>query len=102
MSDQDFEAVFEDGAWKVSWRWIDGEEVPKLSNWVAQYKMDPGVEEAFSQEIEDWIGKGWLKVFEGEHDGLLPLMAVDQPNKGKVRPVLDYRELNEFVESYWK
>ena len=26
LSDQDFEAVFVDGAWKVSWRWVDGGE----------------------------------------------------------------------------
>ena len=26
-------------------------------------------------------------------------MAVQQENKGKVRPVLDYRELNQFVSS---
>ena len=100
LSDKDFEAVFVDGAWKVSWRWADGGEVPRLSNWVSQYRMDPGIEEAFSEEIESWIAQGWLRTFEGEHDGLLPLMAVDQPNKGKVRPVLDYRELNEYVSSH--
>ena len=27
-------------------------------------------------------------------------MAVDQPNKGKVRLVLDYRELNDYVSSH--
>ena len=27
-------------------------------------------------------------------------MAVVQENKGKVRPVLDYRELNEYVSSH--
>ena len=27
-------------------------------------------------------------------------MAVVQPSKSKVRPVLDFRELNEFVESH--
>ena len=29
---------------------------------------------------------------------ILPLMAVEQQTKGKVRPVLDFRELNVFVE----
>ena len=32
--------------------------------------------------------------------GILPLMAVEQQMKGKVRPVLDFRKLNEFVECY--
>ena len=32
--------------------------------------------------------------------GILPLMAVEQPTKNKVRPVLDYRELNAHVECH--
>ena len=32
--------------------------------------------------------------------GITPLMAVSQPTKNKVRPVLDYRELNNFVSSH--
>ena len=32
--------------------------------------------------------------------GILPLMEVEQQTKGKVRPVLDFRELNESVECY--
>ena len=31
---------------------------------------------------------------------LVPLMAVVQRNKGKVRPVLDFRELNTFIEAF--
>ena len=37
--------------------------------------------------------------WEGECDGLLPLMAVEQPTKGKVRPEL-YRELNKRVSCH--
>ena len=33
-------------------------------------------------------------------NGILPLMAVEQPTKNKVRPALDYRELNESVECH--
>ena len=32
--------------------------------------------------------------------GVIPLLAVVQPTKDKVRPVMDYRELNLFVESH--
>ena len=48
-----------------------------------------------------WITRGWLKRCEDQNDrrGILPLMAVIQANKGKVRPVLDFRELNKHVES---
>ena len=32
--------------------------------------------------------------------GILPLMAGEQQTKSKVRPVFDFRELNEFVECH--
>ena len=31
--------------------------------------------------------------------GLIPLMAIVQHNQGKVRPVMDYHELNNHVEA---
>ena len=31
---------------------------------------------------------------------LIPLMVIVQENKGEVRPVMDYRELNNFVDAY--
>ena len=34
--------------------------------------------------------------------GVLPLMAVVQPTKNKVRPVLDFRELNKYVACHTK
>ena len=36
----------------------------------------------------------------GHAEGIIPLMAVVQQNKKKIRPVLDYRELNQFVSSH--
>ena len=36
----------------------------------------------------------------GHVEGIIPLMAVVQQNKKKIRPVLDYRELNQFVSSH--
>ncbi|KAK4326819.1 hypothetical protein Pmani_002676 [Petrolisthes manimaculis] len=46
-----------------------------------------------------WIKDGWLvphnECKHGPPKGLIPLMAVVQHNKGKVRPVLDFRELND-------
>ena len=51
--------------------------------------------------MERWIDEGILLPWEGEEDGgILPLMAVEQPTKNKVRPVLDYRELNAYVECH--
>ena len=98
LDDPDFTAKFDDGRWTVKWRWRD--EAPRLKNSVSQYKMKSSVLDAYETEIQDWIEKGWLEKYYGDHDGIIPLMAVIQSNKGKVRPVMDYRELNQFVSSH--
>ena len=51
----------------------------------------------FEKEAERWIDKGILILWSGKVEGILPLMAVVQPTKKKVRPVLDFRELNKYV-----
>lgn len=98
--DKDFVAEFREGSWTVSWNWVDGESEPKLYNKVAQYKMSSDVEEEFTSEVEEWIDKGWLQRYHGEHDGIIPFLAVSQHNKGNVRPVMDFRELNNYVSSH--
>ena len=54
--------------------------------------------------MQAWIQNGWLIPYPeselGPPKGLIPLMAILQENKQKVRPVLDYRELNEHVNAY--
>ena len=50
--------------------------------------------------MKEWIKQGWLKQFEGMYNGIIPLMAVVQRNKSKVRPVMNYREPNQFVSSH--
>jgi len=99
IEDQDFVAKFSEGQWKIRWKWIDGKS-PKLSNSVSEYKIADAVKSEFDAEVGKWISEGWLKPYDGSCDGVLPLMAVVQTNKQKVRPVLDYRELNEYVSSH--
>lgn len=99
--DTDFEAVFVDGAWTVSWKWSNEDQSPVLKNHVSQYSMSGDVESAFSKEVERWIEEGWLQEYNDAYcGGLVPLMAVVQTNKDKIRPVLDFRELNSFVSSH--
>ena len=98
LSDPDFEAVFDGAMWQVRWRWAAGE--PQLTESVSCYGMPPESKDEFYAELDQWINNGWL-VPADDHEGpVLPLMAVEQPNKGKVRPVIDYRQLNEFVSSH--
>ena len=52
-------------------------------------------------EVDRWVEEGILIPWgERVESGILPLLAVEQQTKGKVRPVLDFRELNEFVECH--
>ena len=51
--------------------------------------------------MQRWIDDGILRPWDEQVvQGVLPLMAVEQATKQKVRPVLDYRELNEFIECH--
>ena len=99
--DSDFTAEFDGSAWTVTWKWKDGKP-PELKNKVSSYDSTkvPGTQEKFDEEVERWIAEGWLKPCDESTGGVLPLMAVTQVNKQKVRPVLDFRELNDFVSSH--
>lgn len=98
IDEDDFCAEFSMGRWVVGWKFHDGCK-PTLTNRVGEYKIAEGLREEFDREIQQWISDGWLVPFEGECDGIVPLLAVVQESKGKVRPVLDFRELNQFVRS---
>ena len=103
IEDQDFKAVFDGIKWTVEWKW-DNEE-PKLMNRCPVYPVPSDCHEAFTTEVDRWIQDGWLKEYDptvhGYQDGVIPRMAVKQPNKQqKVRPVMDYRELNSHIMSH--
>ena len=101
VEDPDFTAEFVNGRWTVSWRW-SGKSPEGLQTRVSEYKCTqaPHMRERYCAELESWISKGWLKRWDGPVEGVIPLLAVFQPTKDKVRPVMDYRELNNFVECH--
>ena len=97
----DFVAEFGGGKWQVRWKWADGKGPQWLTNTVSEYRVPKKARKQFDEELRLWIEEGWLQPYEeeklGPARGLIPLMAVIQEAKGKVRPVLDYRELNEHL-----
>lgn len=101
VEEDDFLAVFDGERWVVQWKWED--KPLKLRNQRAGYRISDGNRGGFEAEVEAWIREGVLIPYDervhGEAKGLIPLMAVAQPNKAKVRPVLDYRELNSYIKS---
>lgn len=90
-------------AWTVNWNWSSGQEPGPLRNRVAEYSVAAGVRSEYEMELEKWIAEGWLRPYDeeklGPARGLIPLLAVVQLNKEKVRPVMDFRELNSHVEA---
>ena len=98
ISNKDFEARFDRTKWTVAWRWQDVALV--LTNMVSEYAMSTAVEQQFNEELKKWKEKGWLQPCEAPTHGVIPLLAVEQEHKGKVRPVMDFRELNTYVESH--
>lgn len=101
---RDFAASFtaETAAWTVSWHW--SEEPTQLQNRVAEYSVPSDLRLAYENELLRWISEGWLIAYDeqkfGPSKGLVPLLAIAQPSKGKVRPVMDYRELNSYVDAH--
>ena len=97
IEDKDFHAEFNGTRWTVKWVWKG--KPPVLRNKVGCYghSIQTDVLEKFEKEVDRWIEEGILVPWEGKVQGVLPLMAVSQPIKNKIRPILDYRELNEHV-----
>ena len=93
-----------DKAWIVAWKWADYSEPDALRNTVAEYAVASSAQTEYEAEINEWIANGWLKPYDdrkyGLAKGLIPLMAVIQQNKAKVRPVMDFRELNTHVDAF--
>ena len=56
--------------------------------------------EEFEKEVDRWIEEDILIPWKDKVEGFIPLMTVEQPTKYKLRPVLDFCELNQFVECY--
>ena len=56
--------------------------------------------EEFEKEVDRWIEEDILIPWKDKVEGFIPLMAVEQPTKNKVRPVLDFCELNQFVDCH--
>ena len=88
----------------MKWQWKDWPPAGKTQ--VCDYKVPEDAQEGFDREIQSWQEAGYLVPWEEQRHGaiknILPLMCVQQ-QKGattKVRPVLDFRWLNEHVLSH--
>ena len=81
-----------------------GQPPEKLYNRVPEYTIPARACAEYDKELQNWIDNGWLVPYPedklGPPKSLIPLMVVIQQNKQKVRPVLDFRELNDHVDPF--
>ena len=100
IEDEDFWAYFDGDKWTVESQWTVGP--PMLTNRIGCYKsvLRGKIRVEFEKEVERWIDEGILIPWSGKAEGILPLLAVVNPTKNKVRPLLDFRELNKYVAWY--
>lgn len=100
LHDADFEAHFDGQHWEIAWKWRKGVS-PKLMNQVPEYAIKKDhIRAKYDAEVAKWISNGWLVPCDKPVGGIIPMLAVYHEHKDKVRPVLDYRELNQFVQSH--
>ena len=103
---EDFQAVYdsERNRWLAEWKWSEETGPRAMHNKKGSYSVPSEYRDRYETELKRWIQEGWLVPYDaselGEPKGLIPLMAVVQEKKQKVRPVMDYRELNEHIEAY--
>ena len=69
-----------------------------LRNKVSQDKVPEKCEEVYYSELNRWIENGWLIPCDTNKYGIILLICVKQENKGKIRIVMDFRELNQLCE----
>ena len=106
VNEKDFCADFDAGrgVWTAKWNWLGGREPEEFKNRVPEYRIPEDVRQQYEAELDKWMQEGWLQQYDEEKLGapkaLIPLMAVVQENKKKVRPVLDFRELNSYIEAH--
>ena len=105
LDEPDFHAKYETKrVWTTSWKWAGDQPPVSLKNRLSEYPAPKRLRGEYEQELLAWIQNGWLIPYPeselGPPKGLIPLMAILQESKQKVRPVMDYRELNEHVNAY--
>jgi hypothetical protein len=63
IEDADFVAVFQDGAWTISWKWMDGAGFPESTNQIPEYRVASHKRDEYEREVDEWIHSGWLRSF---------------------------------------
>ncbi|KFD68668.1 hypothetical protein M514_03680 [Trichuris suis] len=106
LEEPDFLVTFDHAkqSWTITWKWRNGKGPDVLKNVVREYPPTTEARGPYEEQLRTWIEQAWLVPYDeskyGPAKGLIPLMAVVQRSKKKVRPVMDFRELNAHIETF--
>ena len=106
VEDTDFSTWFDDNHWTVKWAWKDDRRANESHIEGYDGHVPEHCRDAFDAEIQQWVEEGILiphdRLRHGPVQRFLPMLAVQQDKGGKkkVRPVMDYRFLNQDIESH--
>uniref|UniRef100_A0A5S6QCD8 RNase H domain-containing protein n=1 Tax=Trichuris muris TaxID=70415 RepID=A0A5S6QCD8_TRIMR len=106
IEEKDFTVTYNPAtrSWTVVWKWTNGLAPEVLPNAIHEYPPAPNVRTEYEEELNLWVQNGWLIPYDegklGPPKALIPLMAITQRSKGKVRPVMDFRELNAHIDTF--
>ena len=109
VDDGEIKWLADEHRWMATWNWLGGQEPQStIGSNIGEYsrkQLSEDQEMKFCTAVDEWVSNGWLVEYDQQLYGkpacVLPLMAVVQEHKATtpVRPVLDYRKLNELVAS---
>ena len=102
LNKHNYEIEFKDN-WTVKWKWKD--EAPSyLPIRHSTFKDDKSKDIATMKILEEWMKKGYLIDYDekemGKSIGSIPIFGILQVNKSKIRPIFDFRKLNNYVDVY--
>ncbi|KFD46863.1 hypothetical protein M514_12268 [Trichuris suis] len=106
IDEKDFLVTYDPAArsWTAAWKCSNGSAPDTLSNRMEEYPPAAAARAAYEEELSSWIQNGWLVPYDEEEMGpakaLIPLMAVIQRSKQKVRPVMDFRAVNAHIDAF--
>ena len=96
ISEADFNTTFDErqGVWVPAWKWSASHAPEKLRNSIFEYPVSSELWEENEHELQTWMDSGRFLPYSNEEFGppkrLILLIAVQQTNKHKVCPVVDY------------
>ena len=105
LDEPDFHAEYDEAkhVWTTSWKWSGDQPPVSLKNRLSEYPALKRLQGEYERKLQAWIQNGWLIPYPeselGPPKSLIPLMAILQESKQNVRPVMDYRKLNEHVNA---